>query len=331
MNAVNSSRSFAAVLNRCDNFRQGLSSEEFIDFRLFPSSTNILGLISEDVFSYLQTAHQEALLKGEESIWFINYPGTSTDKPFLSFHPRLDTAEKRSEALRVLAETWRDTGMFANIISPKLWRNELYTIFVDPFGPRTDDRVAFVLERTACAIFGLVTYGVHMTIYTADWRIWVPTRAKTKQTWPLRLDNSVAGGIPHGLTPFESLVKECEEEASLDPSVVQAHAKPCGAVSYYFRTEKGYLQPEVQYVYDMLIPRGLENEIIPRPQDGEVDSFKLETIDSVIEKMHGGLFKPNCALVLLDFLIRHGHITPENEPNYLDIVTRLHGRFGYRL
>lgn len=34
-------------------------------------------------------------------------------------------------------------------------------------------------------------------------------------------------------------------------------------------------------------------------------------------------------LVIIDFLIRHGHLTPENEPQYQEIVTRLHGRFNY--
>ena len=33
--------------------------------------------------------------------------------------------------------------------------------------------------------------------------------------------------------------------------------------------------------------------------------------------------------VLIDFLIRHGIITPENERYYLEIVTRLHGRFNF--
>lgn len=32
---------------------------------------------------------------------------------------------------------------------------------------------------------------------------------------------------------------------------------------------------------------------------------------------------------MLDFLIRHGVVTPENEPDFLEIVTRLHGRFGW--
>ena len=34
-------------------------------------------------------------------------------------------------------------------------------------------------------------------------------------------------------------------------------------------------------------------------------------------------------IVLVDFLVRHGYITPETEPNYLEIATRLHGRFGF--
>jgi hypothetical protein len=34
---------------------------------------------------------------------------------------------------------------------------------------------------------------------------------------------------------FESLVKECAEEASIDADIVRNHAKPVGAVSYFFR------------------------------------------------------------------------------------------------
>jgi len=31
--------------------------------------------------------------------------------------------------------------------------------------------------------------------------------------------------------------------------------------------------------------------------------------------------------VLLDFLVRHGYLTAENEPRYLEINQRLHGGF----
>ena len=44
----------------------------------------------------------------------------------------------------------------------------------------------------------------------------------------------MAGGIPYGLTPTESLIKECMEEASL-PEDIASKAKPAGCVSYFYR------------------------------------------------------------------------------------------------
>ena len=49
-------------------------------------------------------------------------------------------------------------------------------------------------------LLGVVTYGVHMTGFVRDERstygmkIWVPRRAKSKQTYGGMLDNTVAGG-----------------------------------------------------------------------------------------------------------------------------------------
>ena len=86
------------------------------------------------------------------------------------------------------------------------------------------------------------------------------------------LDNSVAGGIPGGTSAFDSLVKESAEEASLDPQLVRKRARAVGAVSYYRQTTSGWLQPEVQHVYDMRLEPG---EVRLAPMDGEVESFKV--------------------------------------------------------
>jgi len=64
--------------------------------------------------------------------------------------------------------------------------------------------------------------------------------------WPGYLDNSVAGGTASGVGIFESLVKESMEEASLEEDFVRKHARAVGAVSYFFRTKTGWLQPEVE-------------------------------------------------------------------------------------
>ncbi|EPQ50852.1 LOC733379 protein-like protein [Gloeophyllum trabeum ATCC 11539] len=192
------------------------------------------------------------------------------------------------------------------------------------------------MERSACALFGVVTYGVHMTVYEEDERgvrVWVPTRAKSKPTWPGFLDNSVAGGIPSGMGAFEALVKESMEEASIDADIVRAHATAVGAISYFFQTKDGWLQPEIEFVYDLRVPAGLGEQererFRPKPLDGEVEAFELLPLDEVLTRMRAGLFKPNCALVIIDFLMRRGFITPDNEPDYMEILTRLHSRFEY--
>lgn len=174
-----------------------------------------------------------------------------------------------------------------------------------------------------------------MTVYvrSADGRlrIWVPRRAAAKQTYPGMLDNSVAGGITVGETPFTALVREAGEEAALPASLVRASATACGTVSYFHvRDERaggetGLLQPEVQYVYDLEVGE----EVVLRPADGEVSEFYLWGVEAVQAALGRGEFKPNCAVVLVDFLVRHGVLTAENEADYVEIVARLHRRLPF--
>lgn len=49
------------------------------------------------------------------------------------------------------------------------------------------------------------------------------------------LDNTVAGGIPLGYTPWDSMVKECMEEGSLSEEVVVPNLRPAGAISYFYQ------------------------------------------------------------------------------------------------
>ena len=58
---------------------------------------------------------------------------------------------------------------------------------------------------------------------------------ETVPRFPGMLDNTVAGGIPSGMSIFESLVKECMEEASLEDSLVRAHTRAVGSISYFYR------------------------------------------------------------------------------------------------
>jgi 8-oxo-dGTP pyrophosphatase MutT (NUDIX family) len=56
-----------------------------------------------------------------------------------------------------------------------------------------------------------------------------------KFSWPGYLDNSVAGGIPSGMSAFQAMVKESMEEASIAEDVARSYLKAVGAISYFFR------------------------------------------------------------------------------------------------
>ncbi|KAF9515842.1 hypothetical protein BS47DRAFT_1315755 [Hydnum rufescens UP504] len=310
--------SFLPLIELCDNYKANQALEPLVPF--YVNSADGSG--KEIAIGWIRSLVIPVLRDTALSVFTLSDSG-------LRFRPELDSADKRSSALETLCQGWRTTGLFSEIIGGRLWRNERYPVYYNPFRRHSaGDDIAFSLERTCCAIFGLVTYGCHMTMMLeGERKIWVPKRARTKQTWPGYLDNTVAGGIPSGIGSTDALLKECMEEASIPEEFVRSFVKPAGCVSYFFQTPKGWLQPEVEYVYDLIVPPGVKSPEL-HPLDGEVESFELCSIEEVIERMKQKLFKPNCALVLVDFLIRHGYISPESEPNYIEIVTRLHGRWG---
>ncbi|KAJ1827180.1 hypothetical protein LPJ56_001801, partial [Coemansia sp. RSA 2599] len=232
----------------------------------------------------------------------------------LRFSAALTGKESRSQAVARLLDSMRAKQSWASLSK---WRGELYPIYGDDF------EVVAMVERAASYNFGIRTFGVHVNGIVRDgaggWpRMWVAKRAATKQTWPGYLDQIVAGGIGNGMGAAESVVKECSEEGGI-PEHLALGARAAGTIQYFTRSELG-LQPETQYVYDLELPQGF----VPQPTDGEVQEFYLWTLDQVVDAVRQGLFKPNCAVCIVDFLIRHGHLTPENEPDYLAIVDNIH-------
>ncbi|KAH7915873.1 NUDIX hydrolase domain-like protein [Hygrophoropsis aurantiaca] len=354
MNTSKPEFSFLDLIDKCDNFRlpanygSDAPNPTLVPWTLSSSSSSpVIGLLWVEIVDLLATENEASIRAEKPEVWVIHRQDSDTgSRPNrVSFHDTINTPTKRTAIMKELCERWRDTGLFPDIIGPKKWRDEKYPVYRNPLGVHRPcdlfagneledgSNYAFDLERSACALFGVVTYGVHMTIYEDNEdgvRIWVPTRALTKQTWPGYLDNSVAGGIPSGMAPFESIIKEAMEEASIEQHIVENYAKSIGSISYFYRNKSGWLQPEVEYLYDLKIPPGVDQTPFqPKPLDGEVESFDLLPLDTVITKMRGGLFKANCALALVDFLIRHGYITPDNEPDFMQIITRLHGSFQY--
>lgn len=196
------------------------------------------------------------------------------------------------------------------------WRNETFDV-----AARWGEPPIFRLDRGAVPFFGVRAYGVHLNGYRSDGGrtlLWVGRRAPDKHVAPNKLDNLVAGGIGNGHGVFDTLIKECDEEAGL-PEALAASAVPAGAVTYRMENNEG-IRDDVLFVFDFDVP----GDFVPKNSDGEIAHFDLMPADAVIERIRAtDDFKFNVNLVVLDFAIRHGLIGPD-DPEYLDVASGLH-------
>jgi 8-oxo-dGTP pyrophosphatase MutT (NUDIX family) len=216
----------------------------------------------------------------------------------------------RTEAVAPVLEALRVQGLIRG------WRDELF-----PINESWSDPAALLVERAAIPHLGAGGYGVHLNgfVRRADGlHMWIARRAFDKPTWPGLLDQMAAGGQPAGLGLRENMLKECREEAGVPPELA-ARMRPVGVVSYVLETAEG-LRPDVIYGYDLELP----DDFGPHNADGEVEDFRLLPIAEVARLVRETReFKFNCALVVIDFLVRHG-VLEESEPGYVQIVEGLH-------
>ena len=250
------------------------------------------------------------------NVWKLDHP-----KRILQLQGR--DLEQRTQRVRDTLIEARDTGAFELL---KRWTNEVYPVYNSQKEPVVN------IERSAAPIFGIVTYGVQLLAYQdasaggEDLGIWIARRAKTKRTYPNMLDSTVGGGLPTGESPFDCLIRESAEEASFPEDLIRSKAKACGTVNYMCRTDEraggelGLFTPEVQFTYEMKLPQ----DITPRPGDNEAEEITLMNVDRLKCALAAGEFTPANGCIVLDFFIRHGIITYEQEKDFIEIASRLH-------
>ena len=190
------------------------------------------------------------------------------------------------------------------------------------------------MERFAGDLFGITARGAHLTVYTRTpdgMRIWVPRRSSNMFTYPNKLDTTVAGGVSADETPFQNIVREAEEEASLPADLINKNVHAAGVLTYFSYAigvpggKESHAVPDIVYVYDLEVGK----DVVPSPKDEEVKEFYLMSVDEVKQALGKEDFKTNSAVVMLDFFIRHGIITADNEKDYVEIVTKMHRRLPF--
>ncbi|MEJ2692167.1 MAG: DUF4743 domain-containing protein [Candidatus Thiodiazotropha sp.] len=248
-------------------------------------------------YGYLKAQIREALKQ------WPDYFHVETNR--VEFNARLDSFEARSEALAEVTGVLVERGIVSHA------HGERY-----PVTSSGRESAIATIDRTAAPYFGLRAYGQHLNGFVRSpdgIKLWIARRSADRRVYPNKLDNMVAGGLPHDLSLGENLRKECMEEASV-PAALAANAVPVGALSYCRETPVG-LKPDTLYCYDL----ELSADFRPRNTDGEVAEFMLLPVEEVLGLVRDSDdFKPNCNLVLVDFFIRHGILNPEAR-GYLDL------------
>ncbi|MBL8754326.1 MAG: DUF4743 domain-containing protein [Planctomycetes bacterium] len=163
---------------------------------------------------------------------------------------------------------------------------------------------ALQVDRSLVTWLGVRARGVHLNGWfrsAAGPMLWIARRARGKRTYPGHLDNLVAGGQPIGYDARATLVKECAEEAGL-PADLASRAEAHGELTYAWQ-EGLDCKDDVLACFDLELPA----QFTPVPVDGEVESFAAWSVPEVVAALVGDSpWKPNCALVAIDFLLRHG-------------------------
>lgn len=165
------------------------------------------------------------------------------------------------------------------------------------------------IDRAAVPWFGLLARGVHLNGFVRTARgpeLWIARRAAGKRTFADHLDNMVAGGQAADLDARQTLVKECAEEAGI-PADLAERARPVGSLAYV-QQDGASLKVDRLACFDLELPA----EFTPSPVDGEVAGFERWSCPAVAASLRGDdAWKPNCALVALDFLLRWGRLDDE--------------------
>ncbi|XP_031488844.1 nudix hydrolase 24, chloroplastic-like [Nymphaea colorata] len=229
----------------------------------------------------------------------------------IAFQPTLRTKEERTAAISHVVKTLHFNGHL-----PKP-HGELYAVSTHFHG-----ETIFSLDRSYAPYFGIQGYAVHVNGYVerkGEKKVWVGKRSMSKSTYPGFFDQLVAGGLPEGLTCKENVIKECREEAGIGRAIAE-RAMPVSILSYE-QIEGCKFERYVLFCYDLHLPRNFT----PQCTDGEVESFHLLSIPCIKNILETSTkFKPSCAIVTIDFLIRHGMIKPDQK-GYLTLLKSLRG------
>lgn len=157
------------------------------------------------------------------------------------------------------------------------------------------------VDRAAADALGLLVRKVCLVgiVEGEPVRAWLARRGPDQRTAPRLLDTTVAGGVPAGATPEETLRAEAREEASLAPERLRT-ARLAARLDRVAPGPRG-LSREDLLVWDL----AMTPDERPEPRDEEIAGFEPWTLPELARALIlPREFKPGAAIVLRDALAR---------------------------
>ncbi|TGO62456.1 hypothetical protein BOTNAR_0113g00190 [Botryotinia narcissicola] len=308
-----SKKSYLDLVKACDNFPYDANIDELYKLYL-PDDGRVHGYMLPEIVSQMP--------------WSPEFTITQTPPLSVQLHPTdiasNDYSTTCNNAFEKVINEAIDKDIFSTLHGE---HSEPYAI------PGAKQPVQ--LERYAASLFGTISRGAHLTIYTrseeGEMKIWVAKRSAHLFTYPGKFDTTVAGGVRADESPFETIVHEADEEASLSSELIRAHVKSTGVITYMKSSGagsggiRGLVTADMIYVYDLEVGEAT----IPTPGDDEVEGFYLWSVEKVVEELGKGTFKTNSAVVMIDFFVRHGILSQENVKDFAEVVMRIHRKLPF--
>ncbi len=194
----------------------------------------------------------------------------------------LQAGEPLDALLAEVARTLREADCLRG------WRDELLDILAA-------GECLGAIERAAMRPLGLLTRAVHLNAWTPDGRLWIARRALSKATDPGMWDTLVGGLAGSREDLQQALLRECAEEAGLEPAQLAARSPLRTILRMHRRLPEGY-QVEDLLTSTCVLPAGTQ----PANRDGEVMEIAQVDVGEAVQRIANGEFTVEAALVILE-------------------------------
>lgn len=187
-----------------------------------------------------------------------------------------------------------------------------------PVGQERWTNPLFKVHRFYSACLGIRRESTMLHGYE-DNQMWLAIRGAGVDADVGCYDMIASGCMTIGQTRQEALYCEAEEECGMPHELMQ-HVKSGAEIHVMYHLSNGFILDEICHVFDLDTKNLFKPTVVKKL---EVDHFELLSIAEVVELIEKTeRVKPQIALLLVDFMIRHGHLKPDI-PAYAQIVEEL--------